>query len=91
MDYHRISSIDDPLFRQMHGLMQQVFPPEEVLAYELWREPLADPGISDDRQQASDPGSDAVLFRLIAGHPTCRFWKLDPHAKLVRNGGIRAA
>jgi hypothetical protein len=46
MEYHRITSIDDPLFGQMHKLMQQVFPPEEVLAYELWREPLEDAGIS---------------------------------------------
>ncbi len=45
MEYHRIESIDDPLFRKMHELMQKVFPPEEVLACELWREPLADPGI----------------------------------------------
>lgn len=45
MDYHRITSINDPLFRQMHQLMQQVFPKEEVLAFELWKEPLEDPGI----------------------------------------------
>ncbi|MCF2943292.1 GNAT family N-acetyltransferase [Paenibacillus tarimensis] len=45
MDYHRITSIEDPLFRSMHELMQHVFPPEEVLEYDLWKEPLEDPGI----------------------------------------------
>lgn len=45
MDYIRITSIDNPLFAQMHRLMQNVFPPEEVLQYELWKEPLEDPGI----------------------------------------------
>lgn len=45
MDYRRITSIQDPLFTQMHQLMQNVFPPEEVLEFELWREPLEDPGI----------------------------------------------
>ncbi|ALC92131.1 GNAT family acetyltransferase [Bacillus sp. FJAT-18017] len=45
MEYKRITSIDDPDFRKMHTLMGQIFPPEEVLEYELWREPLEDPGI----------------------------------------------
>jgi hypothetical protein len=45
MEYKRITSIDDPNFRKMHTLMGQIFPPEEVLEYELWREPLEDPGI----------------------------------------------
>ncbi|MBP1157592.1 MULTISPECIES: GNAT family N-acetyltransferase [unclassified Paenibacillus] len=45
MQYHRITEIEDPYFRQMHQLMQNVFPPEEVLEYELWAEPLRDPGI----------------------------------------------
>lgn len=45
MQYHRITSIEDPLFNSMHQLMQDVFPPEEVLEFELWREPLEDPGI----------------------------------------------
>lgn len=45
MNYHRISHIDDPLFKMMHQLMQEVFPPEEVLEYSLWKEPLEDPGI----------------------------------------------
>ncbi|GIQ69492.1 GNAT family N-acetyltransferase [Xylanibacillus composti] len=45
MEYHRITSIEDPLFKKMHQLMQNVFPPEEVLAFDLWKEPLEDPGI----------------------------------------------
>ena len=45
MDFIRITSIDDPLFRSMHELMQKVFPPEEVLAFDAWRDPLEDPGI----------------------------------------------
>jgi len=45
MQYVRIRSIDDPLFAQMHQLMQHVFPPEEVLDFSLWKEPLEDPGI----------------------------------------------
>lgn len=45
MDYIRITSIDNPLFRDMHNLMKEVFPPEEVLEYSLWKEPLEDPGI----------------------------------------------
>ncbi|WP_018130295.1 hypothetical protein [Effusibacillus pohliae] len=45
MEYRRIVGIEDPLFKKMHRLMQEVFPPEEVLAFELWKEPLEDPGI----------------------------------------------
>lgn len=45
MDYIRIVHIEDPLFAKMHRLMQEVFPPEEVLAFDLWKEPLEDPGI----------------------------------------------
>ncbi|PMC33808.1 GNAT family acetyltransferase [Bacillus sp. UMB0899] len=45
MDYHRITNIADPLFTQMHQLMQEIFPPEEVLEFNLWKEPLEDPGI----------------------------------------------
>jgi hypothetical protein len=45
MEYQRITSIQDPLFKQMHQLMQDVFPPEEVLEFNLWKEPLEDPGI----------------------------------------------
>jgi len=45
MLYHRITDIQDPYFRQMHDMMQTIFPPEEVLEYSLWAEPLQDPGI----------------------------------------------
>jgi len=45
LNYHRISSIEDPYFSPLHKLLQTIFPPEEVLAYELWREPLEDPSI----------------------------------------------
>lgn len=45
MEYVRITDIHDPLFKQMHDLMGVIFPPEEVLAFELWEEPLKDPGI----------------------------------------------
>jgi hypothetical protein len=45
MEYRRITSIDDPLFEKMHQLMKEVFPPEEVLDFDLWKEPLEDPEI----------------------------------------------
>lgn len=45
MEYKRISSIEDPNFKKLHDLMGQIFPPEEVLEYELWKEPLEDPSI----------------------------------------------
>lgn len=45
MEYIRITNIEDPLFRKMHNLMKEVFPPEEVLEFSLWKEPLEDPGI----------------------------------------------
>ncbi|WP_166246215.1 GNAT family N-acetyltransferase [Paenibacillus turpanensis] len=45
MQYIRVNDIGDPLFRQIHDLLKKVFPPEEVLAFELWEEPLRDPGI----------------------------------------------
>ncbi|MEE6451031.1 GNAT family N-acetyltransferase [Gottfriedia acidiceleris] len=45
MEYRRITKINDPLFKQMHQLMQDIFPPEEVLEFDLWKEPLEDPGI----------------------------------------------
>lgn len=45
MEYSRITNIEDPLFKQMHQLMQEIFPPEEVLEFDLWKEPLEDPGI----------------------------------------------
>lgn len=45
MEYRKIAGIEDPLFKQIHQLMREVFPPEEVLQFELWREPLEDPEI----------------------------------------------
>ncbi|EKN71693.1 hypothetical protein BABA_00055 [Neobacillus bataviensis LMG 21833] len=45
MEYKRITSIDDPNFKKLHQLMGEIFPPEEVLEYDLWKEPLEDPGI----------------------------------------------
>ncbi|MUT67348.1 GNAT family N-acetyltransferase [Paenibacillus sp. NEAU-GSW1] len=45
MNYHRITSIEDPHFAALHSLLGRIFPPEEVLAYERWKEPLEDPGI----------------------------------------------
>ncbi|OKP75277.1 GNAT family acetyltransferase [Paenibacillus sp. P3E] len=45
MEYTRITSVADPLFRQVHHLLSEVFPPEEVLEFSLWKEPLEDPGI----------------------------------------------
>ncbi|WP_141430759.1 GNAT family N-acetyltransferase [Bacillus sp. 03113] len=45
MKYRRITNIEDPLFKQMHQLIQEIFPPEEVLELSLWKEPLEDPGI----------------------------------------------
>lgn len=45
MEYIQIKNIEDPLFPKMHKLMQEVFPAEEVLEYELWRGPLLDPTI----------------------------------------------
>ena len=45
MEYIRITDIKDPLFSKMHKLLEKVFPPEEVLEYELWKEPLQDPTI----------------------------------------------
>jgi hypothetical protein len=45
MEFKRITSITDPLFKSMHDLMKKVFPPEEVLEFDLWKDPLEDPGI----------------------------------------------
>ncbi|GLX68109.1 GNAT family N-acetyltransferase [Paenibacillus glycanilyticus] len=45
MQFHRIHSINDPYFASLHALLERIFPPEEVLAYELWKEPLEDPSI----------------------------------------------
>jgi hypothetical protein len=45
MEYIRVHSIEDPLFAKLHNLMKEVFPPEEVLEFDLWKEPLEDPSI----------------------------------------------
>lgn len=45
MEFHRIRDINDPYFKKMHELMQFVFPAEEVLEFNLWKEPLEDQGI----------------------------------------------
>ncbi|MDN4493463.1 GNAT family N-acetyltransferase [Ureibacillus aquaedulcis] len=45
MEFIRITDINDPLFAKLHTLLGEVFPPEEVLEFELWKEPLEDPGI----------------------------------------------
>lgn len=45
MEFMRITSINDPYFKQMHELMGNIFPSEEVLAFELWAEPLRDSGL----------------------------------------------
>lgn len=45
MEYKRITSIEDPNFKKLHDLMGEIFPPEEVLDYDLWKEPLEDPSI----------------------------------------------
>jgi hypothetical protein len=45
MEYVRIEQVNDPLFRQMHTLMGTIFPPEEVLEFSLWEEPLKDQGL----------------------------------------------
>ena len=45
MEYIRIQSIEDPLFAKMHTLMGTIFPPEEVLEFSLWEEPLKDQGL----------------------------------------------
>jgi len=45
MEYIRIRSIEDPRFAEMHQLMSTIFPPEEVLEFGLWKEPIEDPDI----------------------------------------------
>ncbi|MCI3927196.1 GNAT family N-acetyltransferase [Paenibacillus sp. TRM 82003] len=45
MEYVRIESVNDPLFAKMHALMGTIFPPEEVLEFSLWEEPLKDQGL----------------------------------------------
>ncbi|WP_029420678.1 GNAT family N-acetyltransferase [Alicyclobacillus macrosporangiidus] len=45
MELHRVTRIDDPRFADLYALLQRVFPPEEVLAFDEWAEPLADEGL----------------------------------------------
>lgn len=45
MEYIRVTSIEDPHFAAMHRMMTKIFPKEEVLAFDLWKEPIADPSI----------------------------------------------
>jgi hypothetical protein len=45
MEYIRVNSIEDPLFTKLHNLMKELLPPEEVLEFGLWKEPLEDPSI----------------------------------------------
>ena len=66
MEYIRIVSIDNPLFAEMHKLMQQVFPPEEVLDYPLWEEPLKDPSIRVFVAVSDDQVVGATEYRYYA-------------------------
>lgn len=45
MEFIRVNNIEDPLFAKMHTLLGEIFPPEEVLEFDLWKEPLEDPSI----------------------------------------------
>lgn len=45
LTYHRITHIEDPYFPALHELLGTIFPPEEVLAFDLWKEPLEDTSI----------------------------------------------
>ncbi|MFS0689556.1 GNAT family N-acetyltransferase [Sporosarcina sp. 179-K 8C2 HS] len=45
MEFIRVNDIEDPLFAKMHTLLGEIFPPEEVLDFDLWKEPLEDPSI----------------------------------------------
>ncbi|MCM3710533.1 GNAT family N-acetyltransferase [Sporosarcina luteola] len=45
MEFIRVNDIEDPLFVKMHTLLGEIFPPEEVLEFDLWKEPLEDPSI----------------------------------------------
>lgn len=45
MEYVQLNNIKDPLFAQMHQLMQKIFPKEEVLDFDLWEGPLEDTSI----------------------------------------------
>ncbi len=45
MEYVQLTNIKDPLFAQMHQLMQKIFPKEEVLDFDLWEGPVQDTSI----------------------------------------------
>ena len=45
LQYYRITSIEDPYFSALHQLLGTIFPSEEVLEYDLWKEPLQDESI----------------------------------------------
>ena len=45
LQYYRITSIEDPYFSALHQLLGAIFPSEEVLEYDLWKEPLQDESI----------------------------------------------
>ncbi|QMV45220.1 GNAT family N-acetyltransferase [Cohnella cholangitidis] len=45
MEYIRVRSIEEPHFAAMHRLMSSIFPAEEVLEFDLWKEPIEDPDI----------------------------------------------
>jgi hypothetical protein len=45
LTYYRIQSIEDKYFPALHQLLGNIFPPEEVLAFDLWKAPLEDPTI----------------------------------------------
>ncbi|KIL34741.1 GNAT family acetyltransferase [Cohnella kolymensis] len=45
MQYIRVQSIENEYFKGMHRLLGTIFPPEEVLAFELWKDPIQDPDI----------------------------------------------
>lgn len=65
MEYRRITSIEDPLFKKMHQLMQNVFPPEEVLAFDLWKEPLEDPLEVHSHYRPSVGNKDRARLQLL--------------------------
>ncbi|MFS0722321.1 GNAT family N-acetyltransferase [Paenibacillus sp. 1P07SE] len=66
MEFYRIQFIEDPRFTQMYKLMQEVFPPEEVLAFDLWKEPLLDESIHVYVAIADDNVVGATEYRYYA-------------------------
>ncbi|GGD63746.1 GNAT family N-acetyltransferase [Paenibacillus nasutitermitis] len=67
MEYIRVQSIKDPLFVKMHQLMQVVFPPEEVYAFEKWEGPLQDGGIHVYTAVEGDEVVGATEYRYYSG------------------------